>query len=254
MISNEEFYSGEQAYPVQLMIKDWSEDGTLLFTLDYQTQIIGKEEAESLVECLLHVLNQMVHTPDLPLKELTLSTERQLEQTLIHYNQHSIHNYPLEKTVMDLYADQVRLHPNRIAVSCADEKLTFAELAQQVNCLAAALTAEFPQVSGVIGVRMHHSPELVIAILAILQCGAAFLPLDPGVPAARAEYILRDSGAICLLTDLPEEPAFGWPIPTRNPRHLLRHRPLSAGEQQRSRPENGLHPIYLGIYRSAQRG
>ncbi|MFD1906632.1 hypothetical protein ACFSQ7_25575 [Paenibacillus rhizoplanae] len=96
-ISNEEFYSGEQAYPVQLMIKDWSEDGTLLFTLDYQTQIIGKDEAETLVDCLLHVLNQMVHTPDLPLKELTLTTERQCKQTLIHYNQPSIHNYSLEK-------------------------------------------------------------------------------------------------------------------------------------------------------------
>ncbi|MBT2291743.1 amino acid adenylation domain-containing protein [Paenibacillus albidus] len=243
-ISNEEFYPGEQAYPLQLMVKDWSENGTLLFTLDYQTQIIGKEEAEMLVECLLHVLNQMLQTPDLPLKELTLCTEQQREQTLIQYNLCSVHNYPVEQTVMNLYAEQVRLQPDRIAVSCGEEKLTFGELAQRVNALAAALTAEFPQVSGVIGVRMLHSSELVIAILAVLQCGAAFLPLDPGIPAKRAEFMLQDSEAVCLLTDQQEEPGFSWPVPTHNTRDLLWRRPLSAEGQQKSRPEGLAYILY----------
>ncbi|ASA21611.1 non-ribosomal peptide synthetase [Paenibacillus donghaensis] len=243
-ISNEEFYSGEQAYPVQLMIKDWSEDGTLLFTLDYQTGMIGRQEAATLMECFLSVLNQIVDTPDITLKELTLSTKQQWEVVMLPYNRRSIHEYPYEQTVMSLYAEQVRLHPERIALSCADEQLTYAELAERVNNLAAALSTGFPQVSSVIGVRMHHSPELVIAILAILQSGAAFLPLDTSIPAARAEFMLRDSEAVCLLTDLEEEPASGWHLPSHNPKELIRQELCFTGDQQEPGPDSLAYVLY----------
>lgn len=200
-IANEEFYSGEQAYPIQLLVKEWMDDGTLSFSFDYQEELFSGEDVETLFECLFHLLQQMLTNPDLPVKDLELLTERQLNQSVYKFNVQSKHKYPYDRTVIDLFEENARLHPDRVAVSHGGSSMTYRQLSEQVTQLSIGLASEYFLRERVVGIMMKHSPELVVALLATLKAGAAFLPIDPSLPPARIDFMLREAEAVCLLVD-----------------------------------------------------
>lgn len=211
-IENEEFYPGEQAYPLQLMIKDWSGDGTLLFSLDYQTGLIRDFEAESLLASLFRLLDEMTRRPEAEVYALSLLDKRQWENTVETYNSQSSPQYDGQLTVLDLFERQAAAHPERIAVSLGQEKMTYGELYGEVRRLSTVLAA-IPDIrTGPVAIRMRHSPELIAAILAVIKTGTAFLPIALDVPHARAKFMLRDSGAVCLWQDNDNEEAWSVPV------------------------------------------
>ena len=91
--------------------------------------------------------------------------------------------------------------PEATAVVCGDRRLSFAELAALASALAVRLRAAGVEPETRVAVLLRRSPELVIALLAVLEAGGAFVPLDPAAPAERSKLILADSGAILVLTD-----------------------------------------------------
>lgn len=211
-IENEEFYPGEQAYPLQLMIKDWSDDGTLLFSLDYQTGLIRDFEADSLLASLFHLLDEMTWEPEAEVHTLSLLDKQQWKDTVETYNCQGSHPYDDQVTVLGLFEQQAAAHPERIAVSMEQEEVTYGELYGQVRRLSSAL-AVIPGIrTGPVAIRMRHSPELISAILAVIKTGTAFLPIALDVPHARAEFMLRDSGAVCLWADNDNEEAWSVPV------------------------------------------
>lgn len=110
-----------------------------------------------------------------------------------------------------LFTEQVLLHPDSIALKHTDTTLTYSELNTESNRLAHYLLknteiktehniSTSPLTDKVIGVMMERGTEMMIAMIAIMKAGAAFLPLDPDYPADRLRFMLEDSGALCLLT------------------------------------------------------
>ncbi|GIP23203.1 non-ribosomal peptide synthetase [Paenibacillus sp. J22TS3] len=212
LIINEEFYSGEQAYPLQLMVKDWSDDGTLLFSLDYQTGLIQDFEAESLLGSMLQLLSAMASSPDSWIHTLPLLDKPQWEAAVERYNSQSAHFYDENLTVLDLFRVQARKHPGHIAVSWDEGEMTYGELWEKVHLVSSVLAAKLNIQSGAapVAIRMSHSPELIIAIWAVIKAGAAFVPIAIDTPRSRVEYILRDSEAVYMLSD---EDAEEWGVP-----------------------------------------
>jgi amino acid adenylation domain-containing protein len=103
-------------------------------------------------------------------------------------------------TLTELLSHQAKITPNNIALEFHDSKISYDELHQKVNQLAHYLEAKGVQSGDFIAVAIPRCSELVISLLAIMQCGAAYLPLDPQYPKDRLEFMLNDSGAKVLLT------------------------------------------------------
>ncbi|MEE1612176.1 amino acid adenylation domain-containing protein [Microvirga sp. CF3016] len=100
--------------------------------------------------------------------------------------------YPSDRTIVDLFRAQVARAPDTEAIRFGDEKLTFRELNERSNQMAAHLTSTGVGPGQIVVVLMEHSIEVVVAILGILKSGAAYVPLDAATPKGRLSTILKD--------------------------------------------------------------
>lgn len=141
----------------------------------------------------LNILNKPVLEYNiLSLKEYTLLTE-------IWNGKHFY--YHKEKTINQLFEDQVIQTPNNIALVYENNKLTYEELDNICNTIAHFLKNTY-QVSknDLVGIYLDRNEWMIISIIAVLKAGGAYLPLDPNYPVERIEYILSDAKAKLLLS------------------------------------------------------
>ncbi|MCE3269200.1 MAG: hypothetical protein K0R49_1452, partial [Burkholderiales bacterium] len=110
--------------------------------------------------------------------------------------------YPQNKTINQLFEEQVDKTPNNIAVVYENTQLTYKELNQQSNQLANYLRAEY-KIKGddLIALSLTRSKYMLIAILGVLKSGAGYVPIDPDFPIERVTYILKDIRAKILITE-----------------------------------------------------
>jgi amino acid adenylation domain-containing protein len=105
-----------------------------------------------------------------------------------------------EQLVPQMIAAQASLNPERIALVMASEKLTYAELELRATQLANYLRSLGAGPEVLVGLCVERSPQFVIAALAIMQCGAAYLPMDPAHPTERLRFIVKDAAVRLLVT------------------------------------------------------
>jgi len=99
--------------------------------------------------------------------------------------------YPADRTIIDLFENQVICSPNAEAIRFSDQSLTYFELNERANQVADHLLSLGTRPEDLIALRMDHSVEVICAILGILKSGAAYVPIDPSNPIKRVEYILQ---------------------------------------------------------------
>ena len=142
--------------------------------------------------------------------------------------------------------------PEKSALRFGKENLNFADFGEKVQQLSDRLFSTGVRKGTIVAVCMERSAEAVLAIYAILQAGAAFLPLDPTTPAPRLEYMLSDSGAALLITDqnllgeLPESPVQAMDYETL----------ISLPDPQEARPNIEVKPNSIAyiLYTSGSTG
>ena len=109
-------------------------------------------------------------------------------------------DYPREARVPSLVADWARRTPAATAVVSGPERLSYAELEDRSARLAGYLRGRGVRPGDKVGVLLERSADLVVALLAVLRSGAAYVPLDPVYPAERVQYMLNDAGVVSLVT------------------------------------------------------
>lgn len=109
----------------------------------------------------------------------------------------------------EIIADMARLHPEAPALEADGTRLDRAELDRRAAILAGALAARGAGPGTVVGLCLDRSADLVVAMLAILRTGAAYLPLDPAYPADRLRFMLKDSGAALVVASAGTADRFG---------------------------------------------
>ncbi|GII85572.1 hypothetical protein Ssi03_35620 [Sphaerisporangium siamense] len=156
--------------------------------------------ARRLAGHLTTLLRAAADKPDLPLSRLPLLTPAE-EERIAAWNATAT-DYPTAHTVPELIGLRARETPEAVAVRFAGASVTYGELDRRANRLAHRLRALGAGPDRVVAVHLERSVELVVALLATLKAGAAYLPLDPQYPRARLAYMAEDAGAVALLTRL----------------------------------------------------
>ncbi len=166
---------------------------------EYSTELFEKETIEKFTSYFTEIVEQVVSSPETALLDIEIISEHEKLQILEEFNDTEV-DYPKDKTVIDLFEEQVGNTPNEIAIVFNGEKLLYRDLNEKANSLSVALREQGARPNDIIAVMLDQTPEMVIAILAILKSGAAFLPIDPEYPKERIDYILKDSAPRLLLS------------------------------------------------------
>jgi len=104
------------------------------------------------------------------------------------------------KRVHDLFDEQALATPEKTAVICRDQSLTYAGLREKAERLSRHLRKLGVGAETVVAISMDRSLDMIVAMLAVLKAGGAYLPLDPAFPRERVAFMLNDSGAHVVLT------------------------------------------------------
>ncbi len=180
-----------------LMLTMRETEAGLRFVFEYTDDLF---EAVTIEQMSLHfdqLLTGVVADPNRELADLLLTPQEQIQ--LLEWSEtHS--NYPRDKSVSELFEEQVERTPDAIAVTYQDQQLTYAELNQRANQLAHYLTAQGVKAESIVGILMDRSLEVVIALLGTLKAGAAYLPLDPAYPRSRLAFMISETAPVLLLT------------------------------------------------------
>jgi len=187
--------AGEQELTLELLVSENGING--LFK--YQTNCFSKQVIKRIQASFLTFIDNISYEPECNLKEINLiSTEEQND--LINTLNQTKANYPSDQCIHQLFEQQVNLNPDAIAVVYQEQTLTHQELNQQANQLAHYLIENGAvKPDDFIGVCIDRSLEMMVAIMAILKSGAAYLPLDPSYPKERLQYMIGDSNLSLII-------------------------------------------------------
>ena len=113
-------------------------------------------------------------------------------------------SYPKDATLVSLFEEQAARQGDRVAVKRGERVLTYRELNEEANRLAHALRERGLAREEVVGLHFDRTPEMIIALLAVLKAGGAYLPVDPTYPEERKSFMLTDGGVRFLLAESRE--------------------------------------------------
>ncbi|HEX3045791.1 MAG TPA: amino acid adenylation domain-containing protein [Bacillota bacterium] len=172
--------------------------GRLRFTFEYCTKLFRDETIHRFGAYLQKILHMIGATPQVKLMDLELISETEKQWLLNQINQTG-HDYPQDRTVHELFEEQVVKTPKATAIIAGERRLTYAELNQRANQLARTLLRHGVSGNPVVALLAGPTPERVVGMLGIIKAGAAYLPLPLEAPPERIKYLLQDSRARLLL-------------------------------------------------------
>ncbi|MGR3186453.1 plipastatin non-ribosomal peptide synthetase PpsC [Bacillus subtilis] len=172
---------------------------TLYVRIHFHTGAYQPNMMSEIKDYLLHMISDVISDPSLPVSKMTLLDEDKTRK-IVSQNNRTVSVSPEAPTLHGLFERQAAVTPERPAIRFSGGSLTYAELDMYASRLAAHLAARGVTNKSIVGVLSERSPDMLIAVLAVLKAGGAYLPLDPAYPKERLSYMLKDSGASLLLT------------------------------------------------------
>ncbi|HVI44681.1 MAG TPA: condensation domain-containing protein, partial [Chitinophaga sp.] len=173
---------------------------TIDIRFEYNETILSAEDMAGIAShfetALLNIYRQATLTDD-----IEIFTEDEKHWLLSGINENSF-VYPADKTLTDLFEDQVRQTPSLTAILHNNNCLTYQEVEERSNRLAQYLVSKGVERDMLIPLFIERSPEMIIAMLGVLKAGAAYVPVHPDYPSDRIAYILSDISATLVLSSV----------------------------------------------------
>lgn len=167
--------------------------------IEFNTDLFTESTIARLGRHFEVLLEGVVANPDCRLFELPLMTETEHQQ-LAEWNNTGA-EYPGNRSLNELFEEQVAATPDDVAVTLERRKITFAQLNSCANQLAYFLRRKGVGPEVRVAICLERSLEMVIGVLGVLKAGGAFVPIDPSYPAERVAFLLEDSQAPIVLTE-----------------------------------------------------
>ncbi|MEU9379302.1 amino acid adenylation domain-containing protein [Streptomyces sp. NPDC048255] len=184
---------------------DGSADG-IVGAIRYGTDLFDRQSVARLGTLLGQLLAAVTTTPDAPSSTIEILGAAERSLLLDEWNDTAV---PVTTgSLPELFEAQVRRTPEHTAVVSAGTEVTYAQLNARANRLARLLIDEGVGPEQYVAVALPRTVELLVAVLAVLKAGAAYLPVDPGYPAERIRFMLADAAPAAVLTTtdgVPEE-------------------------------------------------
>ena len=168
-------------------------------SLVYATSLFDRARIEALAQHWCNLLADIVRQPQQRVAELAMLGSEEREQLLAAWDQTG-DDYPDDRFVHQLFADQVARTPDAVAIRFDDQRLSYRQLDAQANRLAHRLIEQGvgPEVRVVIAMR--RSTDIMVAFMAVLKAGGVYVPLDIAYPQDRLRYMMQDCAAALVLT------------------------------------------------------
>lgn len=171
---------------------------SLILEWSYNTQLFKQTTIRRMMEEFESILRLLTNNPSIKIMEIDVGTPESLKK-FEKWNSTSA-EYPKDKSLVSLIHEVALRHPGKIAIEYKQQKISYKDLNEKSNQFAALLIQQGIETGQAIGLAVNRSPEMIIALLAIMKSGAAYIPLDPEYPHERIEYMLEDSNAKILIT------------------------------------------------------
>ncbi len=188
---------------------------TLEIEYCYARHALEESVVRGMRQLMEHLLQRMCTAPGAAVGELGW-LDPSLRTAVLALGRTEALAAPAPRTAVHrLIARQARLRPQAIALMMGDEEVRYAELDERANRLAQRLRVLGVGPDRLVGVALERSPQTIVALLAVLRAGGAYLPLDIANPSERLDFMLQDSGAMLLLSErrvAPLLPDAGVPL------------------------------------------
>lgn len=167
--------------------------------IEYRTDLFRERSIERMATHLIELLEQIVEVPQAPIDTLSMVPAHEKQHLLQLANSTQVLPLP-SKNLIELFEQQVVLRGDAVALVYEAQRLSYRQLNEKANQLAHCLRENGVQVGDLVGLSLERSLDLVLAILAILKAGAAYVPVDPQSPLLRTEIIFEDAHIKLLLS------------------------------------------------------
>jgi pyochelin synthetase len=201
-------YGISQASQAWMDIQVWEEKGTLTFNWDVVEELFPEGLIEDMFEAYCYFLKQLASS-----ESAWVETTRQLlppaqlvQRNAINATEASIS----EELLHELFAAQVQLRGNELAIISSERNLTYQELCDRSNQLGHKLRSLGATPNQLVAVVMEKGWEQIVAVMGILAAGAAYVPIDPKLPQERFLYLLENSKADIVLTQSCLDKKLSW--------------------------------------------
>lgn len=192
-------YARQLGAPYDITVQAFEREQSISVMLVYNRELFEAATIHRFANHMCSLLAGIGAAPDTKVSMFPLITEQERRQLIEQWNDTAT-TYPREATLQQIFEDQVKSAPNAIAVQDGTESLTYGELNARANQLACHLRECGVQPRSLVGICAERSTEMVAALLGIVKCGAAYVPLDPAYPAERLAFMLQDTAVSVLVT------------------------------------------------------
>ncbi len=168
----------------------------------FNPDVYDGDMVEGLIRHYQQILKVLFENPEKNISQIEYLSDKE-KYDLLHFNNNEDINYPANKTIVELFEEQVSKTPGNTALVFKDKKITYSDLDKLANQLAHYLIENYEvKPDDLIGVMLNRSEWSIISLLGILKAGAAYVPIDPEDPSSRKDFIINDASLKVLITEV----------------------------------------------------
>ncbi|MBQ1099160.1 amino acid adenylation domain-containing protein [Streptomyces sp. b94] len=173
------------------------EAGSLYGDIQYGTKLFDRDTVEAMADRFARVLEQVAADPDVRVGDVDVLGEQERQRLLTDVNDTA--EPTLEAGLVAAVRERVLAAPDALAVIGEDETLTYQELEARSNRLAHWLADRSVGPESLVAVCLPRTVNLMVALLAVLKTGGAYVPVDPGHPRSRIDHVLAQADPALVL-------------------------------------------------------
>ena len=193
------YFNGYSEIPFAIHIDNRDSKSIHTINVDYQIAVFKDErEVEYVVNRLEYILEQIVDETAYSIKEVNIVPQTEMKRIIEEFNDTYV-EYPREKCIHELFTEQAKKTPDKIALVFEDEKFTYKQLDEMSNSLAHYLREKGVKRNDIVPIVARRSWHVIVAMLGIMKAGGVYLPIADNYPEQRIREVINETSCKVIL-------------------------------------------------------